>query len=114
MSGCAASSSPVLEAILTATLPSTIMLYLRSGKLKGFMVGCTSGEAAPSTREGLALLPMRRKGSVVEGVDNGVTPAEPCDALASSPHRWGLFTSNRRHTNTGDSTAPHRHGAASC
>ncbi len=62
-----------------------MMRYVRSGKLKGCMVGCTSGEAAPSTREGLALLPMRRKGSGVEGVDTGVTPAKPCDALASSP-----------------------------
>jgi putative transposase len=60
------------------------------------MVGFNAVEAAPSTRVGLELMHMRRTGQISDGVEQGLTPAEPFDALASeAPHRRGLFPSHR-------------------
>jgi putative transposase len=47
------------------------------------LVGCQAVKAAQSTLLGMELMQMLRKGQWAEGVEQGLTPAEPCDALAS-------------------------------
>jgi putative transposase len=47
------------------------------------LVGCKGCEAAPSPLVGIALMPMLRTGQLADGVDQGLTAAEPFYALAS-------------------------------
>jgi putative transposase len=62
-------------------------------------LGCTSCDAAQSTRLGLELRHRLRKGPLARGADRGLTPAEPFDARASSSrHQQGPRTSHPSHT----------------
>jgi hypothetical protein len=65
------------------------------------MLGFKSLDAAQSTRVGIELMHMLRKGQLEYGVAQDRTPAEPFYALAAySPHRQDGLASHRLHTKT--------------